>query len=414
MMRRLSQAGLTLIEMMVAFLISMILSVAVMKVMSSSEGTRRTLSSSSDLDTAGNVAMFQLDRWIRSAGSGLVQGNSYTYGCRVFAAQNSTQLLPVTSLTPLPAPFANTFENSGAKSDYRLAPVIIVSGNGSTTPSVSGNASDVLVLMATGNQDSQVPSLLTAPPAANALPLANVTEFQPGDLLLIADQQPGATGPQDCMVSQADPSTVTNGLATSLTLSGPYYAASIGTRSIANFTFASVAIDLGGATTATAAGANAPPSFQLVGVGDNNTLYSYDLLGVNSPALQAQADGVFEMHALYGIDSTGNGNNKIDQWVTAAPGSAYSADNLTAGTPAAAQLLKNIRAVHVALIMRTSLPERPQTSTGAPNQTGTSSQLMYFTDVPGIAPQPRTMSTLEQTYRYRVIETTIPVRNNQY
>jgi type IV pilus assembly protein PilW len=207
-------------------------------------------------------------------------------------------------------------------------------------------------------------------------------------------------------VSQADPGTPTTGLATSLALSGTYYASSIGTRTVANFTFASVAVDLGGATTATTAGANAPPSFQVIGVGANDTLYSYDLLGVNSPALQAQADGVFEMHALYGIDSTGNTNNVIDQWVIPAQGSTYSSDNLTAGTTAAAQLLKNIRAVHVALIMRTSLPER--------SPTNTPTQLTYFNNVPGITPLSRTLSATEQTYRYRVIETTIPVRNNQY
>ena len=402
MMRRRVQAGLTLIELMIAILISMILSIAVMKVMSTFEGKRRTLGSSSDLDSAGNLAMFQLDHWIRSAGTGLVQGNGYTYGCRLFATTTTNslgQLLPLAAA--LPAPFANTAENSTATTTYRLAPVIIVSGG--TTPGVSGQASDALVLMSSGNENSEVPAPMTAPPTAAALPLANVTDFQPSDLLLIADQQETATGPQDCMVSQADPGTVPNNPSTSLTLSGPYYAGTIGTRSVTDYTSSAVAIDLGGTS---ATGGSAPPSFQVVGVGDNNTLYSFDLLGVNSPALQAQAEGVFEMHAVYGIDSTGNANNVIDQWVDATSSSAYYADKLTAGTGAAAQLLKNIRAVHVAIIMRTSLPER--------NPTGTPSKLTYFTNVPGMTAQTRTMSTAEQAYRYRVIETTIPVRNNQY
>jgi type IV pilus assembly protein PilW len=399
MMRRRVQAGLTLIELMIAILISMILSIAVMKVMSTFEGKRRTLGSSSDLDSAGNLAMFQLDHWIRSAGTGLVQGNAYTYGCRLFASKSSTQLLPLTA--SLPAPFTNTAENSAATTTYRLAPVVIVSGG--TTPAASGQASDVLVVMASGNEGSQVPSPLTSSPTASSLPLANVTEFQPSDLLLVTDQQMLTTGPQDCMVSQADPATPTNGVSTTLSLSGTYYASSIGTRALTAFTFSSMAIDLGGATTT---GGNAPPSFQVVGVGDNNTLYSYDLLAVNSPALQAQAEGVFEMHAVYGINSTGNANNVIDQWVDATSASAYSADKVTAGTFAAAQLLKNIRAVHVAIIMRTSLPER--------DPTGTPSKLTYFSNVPGMTAQTRTMSTAEQAYRYRVIETTIPVRNNQY
>jgi type IV pilus assembly protein PilW len=208
------------------------------------------------------------------------------------------------------------------------------------------------------------------------------------------------------MVSQADPATPTNGVATSLSLSGPYYASSISSIPVTlagSFTFSSVAIDLGGSTTT---GGSAPPLFQVVGVGDNDTLFSYDLLGVTSPALQAQADGVFEMHAVYGVDSTGNANNVIDKWVDATSTSDYYADKLTAGTATAAGLLKNIRAVHVALIMRTSLPER--------DPTGTPAKLTYFTNVPGLTAQTRTMTTAEQAYRYRVIETTIPVRNNQY
>jgi type IV pilus assembly protein PilW len=277
--------------------------------------------------------------------------------------------------------------------------------SGGTTPSISGQPSDVLVLMSTGNDASQVPTPLSAVPQAAALPVLNISEFSPNDLLLLADKQfASGGGPANCLVSQAASTTPANGV--SLPLGGTYYAATVSTRSVTDFTKQAFALDLGGAT---AGGTSLPPSFQVVGVGDNNTLLSYDLLGLTSPALQAQSEGVFEIHAVYGIDSTGSSSNKIDQWVKADSTSAYYANNLTDGSANALLLLKNIRAVRLGIIMRTALPERSATTTSTPDT------LTMFSDLQsGTITFTRSMSAAEKLYRYRVIETTIPVRNNQY
>ncbi|MFL6697681.1 MAG: PilW family protein [Vitreoscilla sp.] len=402
-MRRRLQAGMTLIEMMVAIAVSMILSVAVMAVMSSFEGRRRTLGSASDLDQQGSLAMYQIDRWVRSAGSGLVTANTYNYGCRLFAATSSPtakQLLPLAA--GLPAPFASLAENSTATTTYRLAPVVIVSGG--TLPAISGQRSDALVVMSSGNDGAQVPLPFDAPPAAASLTLKNVTEMAAGDLLLLVDKQMQASsGPQDCMVTQADTSTPATGISTTLSLAGNYYAATISTRSVTDYTSDALAIDLGGTS---GTGSSLPPSFQVVGVGDNNTLYSYDLLQLAGSTPLAQAEGVFEMHAIYGVDT--NSDNKIDDWVDASAASAYSSDKLTDGSPGAIQLLKNIRAVRVALILRTALPEKD------PVKASTTLSMFSDPDLPASVVKTRTLSSAEQYYRYRIVESTIPVRNNQY
>ncbi len=391
---------MTLIELMIAVLISMIMSIAVLSVMSTFEGRRRTVGSASDLEQTGSLAMFQVDRWLRSAGTGLVQGNSYTYGCKLFATSGATQLLPLTGA--LPAPFATFGENSTSTTTYRLAPVVIVSGG--TTPAISGKPSDVLVVMASGNDGSQAPTLFSGVPKATVLTMSNTTEFAPGDLMLLADQQPEASGgPAGCLVSQVATTATTTGITTSLPLGGNYYAATVDTRSVINFTGDGVGIDLGGTS---GIGTSLPPSFQIVGVGDSNTLFSYDLLGLTSPALQAQAEGVFEMHAVYGVDSTGSTSNVIDSWVDATSSSAYAADKLTDGSAGASKLIKNIRAVRVALILRTALPEK--------DVVATASTLTMFSDLGSALTLTRTLTTAERHYRYRVIETTIPVRNNQY
>jgi len=396
--RRQSQAGVTLIEMMVALVISMVLSIAVMLVLSTFEGRRRTLGSTSDLDQTGALAMFQLDRWIRSAGSGLGQGSSFVYGCTLFAARSGHQILPATE--PLPAPFATV--DPGSSGVFRLAPVLILPGQ--TRPGVSGHASDVLVVMTTGNDASQVPSPLSVPPTADHLVTSNLTEFSPGDLLLIADHhQTAGGGPAACMVSQASGSLPTTGTGTTLPLGtdGTYYDASIGSTAITSLSDDPVVFDLGAPTPS---GGGQPPSFQLIGVGDNNTLYGYDLLQVAGSGAQAQAEGVFEMHAVYGIDSTGSSDSRIDQWVGAGPTSAYSVAALSDGSAGAKALLKNIHAVRVALILRTALPEKDVVT---PNP------LTMFTDLSGLAIT-RALTTAEQHFRYRVVETTIPVRNNGF
>jgi type IV pilus assembly protein PilW len=259
--------------------------------------------------------------------------------------------------------------------------------------------------MAAGNRASQVPARLLAPPAADHLSTANLTEFAPNDLLLVADRQQKADGgPADCLVSQASGS-LTTGAGTLLALGGTgddYYGANVGTAAITNFTDAAVAFDLGAASNS---GGGQAPVFQLLGVGNHDTLYSYDLLQIGGGGtVQAEAEGVFEMHAVYGVDSTGNASNQVDQWVGAGPTSAYSVAALTDGSAGAMGLLKNIRAVRVALILRTSLPEKDIV---AP------SELALFADLSGVA-RTRALTDAERHFRYRVVETTIPVRNNAF
>ncbi|MBW8758114.1 MAG: PilW family protein [Burkholderiales bacterium] len=396
---RQSQAGLTLVEMMVALVIGMVLSIAVMMVLSTFEGRRRTLGSTSDLDQSGALAMFQLDRWIRSAGTGLGQGSGFAYGCTLYAAKSGHQILPATG--PLPAPFASV--DPGSSGVFRLAPVLILPGQ--TTPNISGKASDVLVVMSAGNDASQVPSVLSAPPSADHLATANLTEFSPGDVLLVADhhKSPGG-GPADCMIAQASASLTSTGTGTTLPLGGSgstYDGERIGSAAITSLTDDPVAFDLGAPT---ASGTGQPPVFQLIGVGDNDTLYGYDLLQVSGDGAQAQAEGVFEMHAVYGIDSTGSADNKIDQWVGTGASSGYSVAALSDGSMAAMTRLKNIRAVRVALVLRTSLPEKGAVTPQA---------LTMFPDLSGLAVT-RTLTSAEQHFRYRVVETTIPIRNNGF
>jgi type IV pilus assembly protein PilW len=150
--------------------------------------------------------------------------------------------------------------------------------------------------------------------------------------------------------------------------------------------------------------------FELIGVDANHTLYSYDLLQnlslVQSPgtadAAQAIADGVYQMHAIYGIDNGGNGT--LSTW--AGPGDAGYDINTVMTTPGT---MRKIVAVRVALVLRGEYYDKnlvsPTTLTlfgGMTTSAGTA--------LPALA-QTVNLSSTEQHYRYRVFEFTVPLRN---
>jgi type IV pilus assembly protein PilW len=387
-MRQRRVRGMTLIELMVALVLGLILSLAVFGIMTTFDGRRRTLTAGADLDQSGTVAMFLIDRWVRSAGSGLAQASSYAYGCPLFAAKGSTKVLPNTAL---PAPFGSV--SAGTSGKFPLAPVLILPGQ--TTPNATGQASDVLAVMSASSANGNVPTPFTTFPAAAEITLANTVGFGANDLVLLADQQPAESGTiSPCLLTQAA-STISGGSATTMALGGTWYSAAVDTVSVAGFNDTGVAINLGNPAS------SQPPSFQLIGVGSNNTLYSYDLLQTTATPLQARAEGVFEVHALYGVDTDKDG--KVNLWVRPDSGS-YTVASLTAGTAEAASLLKTIKALRVGLIMRTALPEKE------PVNAATTLQL--FTDLDDTLKFSRTLSSTEQSYRYRTLEATIPLRNN--
>ena len=64
--RSFTSRGFTLIELMVAMAIALIFSLAIFVTMATFESRRRTQISTTDLDQAGAVAMYQIDGWVRN------------------------------------------------------------------------------------------------------------------------------------------------------------------------------------------------------------------------------------------------------------------------------------------------------------------------------------------------------------
>jgi type IV pilus assembly protein PilW len=379
---RAAQRGMTLIELLVAVLISLILSLAIFGVLAVSEGLKRTTTSVNDIDQAGNYAMYTIDKWVRSAGSGFAQSAAYAFGCTVHASKSGTQILP--AATAAPAPFEN-INTTGTSGTFRLAPILIAPGQ--TLPAVSNTASDALIVMAGSAGFGESPVDYSDMSTASALTLTNTVSFKANDIVLAANTQGSAGTMAPCMVQQ-----VSAVAGKTVSLGGAYASATIGSESLAAMPLESTALNLGNIA------GNNPPTFVMIGVGADNTLFTYDLLQASGTPLLPIAAGVFEMHALYGVDTDTNGT--IDSWVDPSSSTTYTLAALMAGDKTAAGLLQTIKAVRVGLITRTSLPEKDSVAPAT---------LTLFSDVG--ATYTRTLTASERLFRYRTIESTIPIRN---
>lgn len=366
-------AGFSLIELMVAMVIGLVLSLAVSRVLITSQEAKLTTTSVNDINQTGSYLAYVLDRSVRSAGSGFAQRRD-NFGCLLNASRGGTIILPRASV---PAPFASV---SG---QFRLAPVLVY-----RDAALAG--SDVIAVMAgtAGFGEAPLPLIAGSATTSQVL-LPNTLGYQANTMVLLADSALPA-----CMIQQVASSFAEAGDQT-LPLAGTYFDATGSTVNLVNFS-------VSGSSVAMAIGRGSPslnpPEFRLYGVGANATLFSFDLLrsdGLNASV--PMADGVVEMRAIYGVDSDGNGT--LDAWVS--PGATpWTAAELLDGTNASRLRLASIVALRMGLILRTSLPEK--------DEVGRSS-ITLFTGLAGEVT--RSFTGAELNFRYRTIELTVPLRN---
>lgn len=397
--RRPAQAGLTLIELMVSLVVGMILTIAMLAVLAQSEGRKRTTNSTNDASLSGLYAMSVIDRAVRSAGGGFNAIRGDAHGCSLKAARSGAQVLPATSA--FPAPFSSVNPGpKGTTGQFRLAPVLILPNQ--STATISGQTSDVLLVMTGSGVRGDAPLPTTAVATDTSLPVLNAFGVRPGDMLLVVNKKIAG---QPCLVQQAA-AAYTAG-AVPIDLSGATYSsANIDSVALSSYPQSSWVVNLG-----------TQPQFTLLGVGDNNTLFGYDLLrlsGADPDAAYEIADGIFELKALYAIGTDTNGDGKFDKTEWASPNDkSYDLAAMNADP----SLMGRIAAIRVGLILRTSLPDRPERDPGQTQTTAvTTGNLTLFSGTTDAAGNDltytRKLTDAEKVYRYRTVEMTIPVRNN--
>lgn len=382
------QHGITLIELMVAIVIGLVVTLAATSLLIFGESSKRTTAATNDMGQTGAYAAYVLDRAVRAAGSGFTQSWTLAgaFGCLLNATLPSTPNLPRSSA--FPAPFATAFLGGASGSaNLRVAPVLI-------GKSQSDAGSDVLVVMGGTAASGDVPRLiLSSGKSTSILRLDSTVGLAEGDLGLVS-----ASGTTDCLLEQVHSSTAFADSAgnDALPLGSTYYTASGSSTSLSTLAAS------GSAYFTPLGNVNAGNTqFQMFGVGSNNTLYSYDLLMANgTDASQAVADGVSEMHALYGLDT--NSDGVLDTWMD--PGATGYDIATMMTTPATA---RQVVAIRIALVLRSANPERANDNGELPSP----ASLTLFSDLATSLQQTISFSTSEQHFRHRIVESTIPIRN---
>lgn len=393
---RAAQRGLTLIELLVALVIGLVVVLAVTSVVTVGETHKRSTTSTNDMNQSGSYATYMIDRLLRSAGSGFAQtGRRGLFGCRLSATRRiggtATTILPRTA-SAFPAPFDTLLGGSGAAAagNLRLAPFLIAKG-------ATDGASDTLVIMGGNAAAGDVPRRIRSGfPGNNDLRLDNTIGLANGDIGLVSQE-----GTADCLIEQVSVTDATAFAAAGnevLPMGGRYFTSTGATTSLATLAAGGTALftPLGNV------GAN-NLQFQLIGVNANRTLVAYDLLraagtgsdeGTDLSAMQALADGVVALYAVYGVDTDSNGT--VDAWID--PAADYAIGTLML----APDTMRHIVAARVALVMRGSLFEKVPV-TGA--------SLVVFSDLAAASRRTLSIPEADRNFRYRVIDTTIPLRN---
>lgn len=378
------QHGMSLIELLVALVVGLVVSLAVFSVLTVSEGRKRTTTSINDISKAGAYAAYQLDKAMRNAGSGFSGGLNpnvdgthysadYSFACKLKATNSGAALLP--KAADFPAPFASV------PKALTVAPVVILDG--------VATAGDVLITMGGGAGLSESITNLTNASSASNITVETTASITERDKLLMlsatADGTPNYG--QTCLLDEVDAGFAQGtGSTYDVPMAGDFHDGA----TLSTYSTPSVLVNLGKS-----------PQFFMYGVGANNTLFQYNLLDTAKAATNDQPnpsefiEDVFQMEAIYGITNLAGAEGNMT-WQ--APAGTYASSKLLEGTAAANGLLRTIVMVRVALIMRTNLLEKEEVSSGS---------VTMFAGT-GLA---KTVSGLNKNYRYRVIETTIPIRN---
>lgn len=368
-----SQAGFSLIEIMVGVVIGAVALLAIAQTVVVFDRHTQTTSAGGDAQMSGTLAMFNLERDIKQAGLGFGTANLQTMGCAV-------QGLEVATARPI---------------NFNLTPVEILH-------QASGAPDSINVLYGNPSFFVTTERFDTATPTTKRL--IRRGGFRPGDVAVIAGNPAASAASATCQLleitADSDPDGQTIAHAGGAYLS--FYAAA---SAVAKF---NPATGTGSVfTTGTLHNLGPAPQRNSWNVVNGWILERASL--IQSTDRMEVAEGVVNLKAQYGIDADADGRITDPEWTTAAPVD-----------------WTRVLAVRVAILVRSRHFERsadpaasspvPVTAT-VPTWSGAASAPFAMTDVSGgtndsFSGSPNTADPNNwRFYRYRVYERVIPLRN---
>lgn len=353
-----SIGGFGLVEVLIAMAIGMLGMLAIMQAFAVNERYKESTIGSTAAQTNGAIALFTIERDVRMAGYGIA--NTSALGCSTIQYH-----------------YDGAYSNppgggSGAAlPTLIMAPVVITQGTG-TNP-------DSITTMSSSNAYRFAPATITStmPHSSAELNLDDVTGFADGDLVI-------ATQGASCALMQ-----ITQVQTAALKLqhnpggSAPFNPAG-GTNALPAFTSGAQLFNMGN------------PQIRTYAVGTNDLTLAEWRLALTSGTAAATnviVDEIVDLQAEYGVDDGSNGGTADDGIL----------DGYTTTTPASSAGWTQVLAIRLAVLARGGY-ERPDgggacTATLAANPpTWAAGNLT----VPGGLPS---------CYRFRVFETTVPIRN---
>jgi type IV pilus assembly protein PilW len=415
------QSGVTLIELLIAMIIGLLGTIVIFTVYQNADGYKRTTVAAGDAQTNGAVALFSLERYVRTSGSSIATTNeaqlatspappraNLLLGCPLFAFPNATVV---------------TGPNAAATTP--VAPVRIIDGSQLAGGNLS--TSDVIVIMA-GNADVTTNPTPAAQVVAGSITANGVSNTygwrvaspapstRPADIamLVVNSTAPGITvSPVACSMRRIAAMSTLNGSGT--------------------MTFAAATPAVAYTPSTNIHNMGPAPYFLSIRVNARQELEETNftpLLTGEGPAVtRVLTDGIINIQAQYGIDD--NQDDVIDRWVEPTGVWANPVIVDRPGTISAVGIasINKIKAIRLAILARSVHYEPPNRNTGVCDATPTVAQWPLLPAVPitaGSLAQPLGADILPaviasapanvananwQCFRYRTFETVIPVLN---
>jgi type IV pilus assembly protein PilW len=360
--------GFSLVEILVAMLIALLGTVIIFQVFAVSEDIKRTSTSGGDAQQYGALALYTLERQLRLSGYGI--NNPALLGCTVRAYDELS--------TPQDLP------------NFTLSPVVITPGADDQTPDT--------VAIFYGNSDllstpSQIMQNMAS--ATDIYKVSNRYGYLAGNLVVAAE--PG----KDCSIAEiSETPTVAGQTDNVLHNSGPYTNA--GGAPVTSRYNKPAGLGVSYTTNGTLYNLGDAPVRNVYSV-QNGQLTQASTFWTASAAATAVADYIVHMKVQYGKDD-GVDNGTVDHAAFAPDdGAIDNYTNTMPVTPTPADWARIIT-VRLAVVARAAQPERPTVEGGpcdattvAPTWSGGTLDVSADPDW--------------QCFRYRVFETTVPLRN---
>lgn len=350
----LAQSGMSLVELMVAMVVGLIGVVIITHLYLVNEQYKRSTAGAGTAQVNGAVALYSMERDLRMAGFGF--NHSSAMGC------SSVQYYYNGAYSSPPGPAG------GALPPLAFVPVLITQTPG---------AADSMTLLFGNAPERALPGSLSEsmPQPSSEFKVDGTAGFAVNDLMLVAQ---GGT----CMLTQI---THVQTAASHLQHNPESSWNPVGGGSLLpKFTAGATLFNLGS------------PTWRTYSIA-NNRLQSQDVLltvtSAGTPTQQQLVDDIVDLQAQYGQDANNDGVVATGEWTTV--------------TPTTAAGWQQVIAVRLAVLARSGDYVRPapgancEATTAQPTWAGGSFGAKDFA----------TVTSQDRCYRYRVFETTIPLRN---